>query len=92
MMTGNNRADAVYAVVSAQQNFTLLSDDEKKTVQANLRIVFGADLAYVVGNAQVNPGSLTDPAGAAVSTTGSPAAQTGFVTSATKITGLGTLS
>lgn len=92
MMTGNNRADAVYTVVSSQQNFGMLSQAEQATVKANLRIVFAADLAYIVASAQVNPGSLTDPAGASVATTGSPAAQSGFVTSSTPITGLGTLS
>ncbi|RYF12057.1 MAG: hypothetical protein EOO40_02075 [Deltaproteobacteria bacterium] len=92
MMNGNARADAVFETIKAQQNFKLLTDDEAIATQMALRRVFSADLTYITQNAQVNAGTFNDPGGATVATTGGPAAQTGIVTSAQAIKGLGTVS
>ncbi len=93
-MTSAGRRDAIYAAIaSANPNFSKLSQSEKDTLKASIGAVWGdGDLPYITANAQVNPGSLNNPAGQPVSTTGGPAAQTGFTTAPEAIAGLGTVS
>lgn len=92
MMTGDARAQAVYASIQNNAAFAKTTDAERQSILASLRSIFTADLGYITGYAQVNPGSLETPAGAAVITSGSPTTQSGSVTTPTLITGLGTLS
>lgn len=68
------------------------SEIEKASVLTQLKTIYGADTSYLTGNAVIQPGSLITPAGAAVSTTGSPAAQTGFTTTPVAISGAGVLT
>lgn len=92
-MSNNGRGDAIYDRIALTDNFSRLSDDEKNALRTQLRSIWGqGDLAYIKANAEVLPGTFQDPAGASVSTTGSATAQTGFVTSATAITGKGTVT
>lgn len=91
MTTSNNaRTQAVYNAVSAQPGFGQLTDAEKAQVKAQLGTIFGADLAYLLGNVTVLPSALQTPPGATVlvsTTSGS-----GSVTRATQVTGTGVLS
>jgi len=89
MMAGDDRGDAVYAVVSQTPGFAALSQAEKDSVRQQLRTLWGADLAYVEGNAQVMPNTLQNPAGQPVATTGGPAAQSGSTTAPSTLTGYG---
>jgi hypothetical protein len=86
--TSNNRRDAIYAVVSAQSNFAMLTPQEAQVVKANIGTIFGADLAYLVKSVDVLPGTFQDPAGATVSTP----MGAGTVTTPTAITGKGSIT
>lgn len=92
MMVGADRASAVYAAISGQAGFSDLTAAEKQSVQAQLRTVFTADLAYITARAQVNPATLQNPSGQPVSVTGSPSAQSGATTAPATLIGLGTVS
>jgi hypothetical protein len=92
MMTGDARAAAVYASIQNSPGFDKTTAAERKSITASLQAIFNADTSYIKQNAQVNPGSFQDPGGASVATAGGPTAQSGVVTAATPITGLGTLS
>lgn len=92
MMVGADRASAVYAAVSEQAGFNDLTAAEKQSVQAQLRTVFSADLAYITSRAQVNPATLQNPSGQPVATAGSPSSQTGATTAPSTLIGLGTVS
>lgn len=89
MMQGNNRADAIYAVVSARPGFADLTPQEKLSVQTQLRTLYSADTTYIQTNAEVQPGSLISPAGQPVATAGGPTNQTGATTAAQALQGLG---
>lgn len=91
-MSGNDRADQIFAYVSAQPRFSDISKEEQAACKAQLRAIWGTDLAYIVGHAQVNPSTLQNPAGQPVATAGGPTAQTGSTTSPSTLIGLGTLS
>lgn len=88
MMVGADRAQAVYAAISQQPGFADLSAAEKQSVLSQLRSVWSADLAYITSRAQVNPSSLQNPAGQAVSTPAGP----GATSAPANIVGLGTVS
>ena len=83
MLNGSDRTQAVYAAIAAQAGFDALNDAEKAKVKAQLQMVYGADLGYIVNNAVIQPGTLQNPAGQPVSTptgpgaTSAPAALTG---------------
>lgn len=85
MMVGNDRADALYAVVAARPEFAGLNKDEQASVRTQLRTLFGADTSYIQGAAEVAPGSLLTPAGATVATPTGP----GSVTTPTALQGRG---
>lgn len=93
-MTAAGRGQAIYnQVAKTSPGFAKLTSAEQAQTLASLTAIFGAgDLAYITANAQVNPGTLADPGGATVATSGSAVAQSGTVTSAVGITGLGTVS
>lgn len=86
--TTNNRRDAIYAAISAQANFTHLSQAEQAQVKASIGTIFGADLAYLVSAVTVLPTNLYDNAGATVTTAMGP----GSVSSTSSIGGTGTIS
>jgi len=92
MMTGNDRAAAVYAAIAAQSNFDGLNADEKSHVKAQLQAIFGADLSYILNTAQVLPSTLQNPAGQPVATAGGPTSQTGSTTAPSTLTGTGRLT
>lgn len=92
MMTGNDRAAAVYAAIAAQGNFDGLNADEKSRVKAQLQAIFGADLSYITGTAQVLPNTLQNPAGQPVATSGSAVAQSGSTTAPSTLIGTGRLT
>lgn len=89
MMQGNDRGDAVFAIVSVRPGFAALQQAEKDSVQAQLRTLFSADTVYIQGAAEVRPGTLNNPAGQSVATTGGPAAQSGATTASQVLQGLG---
>jgi len=91
MMNGNDRAAAIYTALTGQGRLDGLTDDEKALVKAQLQMIYGADLAYIVSSAQVLPATLQNPAGQPVATTGSPAAQSGATTAPSTLIGLGRL-
>ena len=85
--TADRRRDAIYAVVSSQSNFSMLNPAEAQMVKSNIGTIFGADLAYLVGNIDVLPGSFQDTPGATVTTsTGA-----GSVTTPAAVTGKGSI-
>jgi len=68
MMRADDRAQAVYNALASQPGFSALNEAERARVKAQLVTVWGADLGYIVGNAQVNPATLQNPAGQPVAT------------------------
>ena len=91
-MTASARAAAIVQAISQNPNYGKLSSAEKTSLLNQVQAVFGADLTYITTNATVLPTALVTPLGAAVSTAGSAVAQTGTVTSATNVTGTGTIT
>jgi len=88
-MTAQGRGQAIYNFMASQGAFSKLSPQEASTLLQGLIGLYGADLSYIVGNATIVPDSFNAPAGASVSTTGGPAAQTGTVTTAIGLSGTG---
>lgn len=73
-MTAAGRTQAIYAVVSSQPGFEKLNDDERAKVRQQMQLIYGADLGYIVNNADILPGTLQNPAGQVVSTPTGPGA------------------
>lgn len=89
-MDPQSRSQAVYAaVIAANPQSAKMTADERSQLQVALKTVFGADLSYILANAEIPGAQYQAPAGASVATTGGPAAQSGTVTSPTTITGTG---
>jgi len=97
-MTTNARAQAVYdSIASYNTDFNKLSDGEKTTLLNGLKAIWGADLTYIKGNADVLPTALSglpfqNPIGQAVATAGSATNQTGTTVAPSAITGKGSLT
>ena len=66
-----------------------MGPSEKYRMLQQLQALWGADTAYLTGNAEVAPGSLAAAQGVPVSVTGSPAAQSGFTTASGPLTPTG---
>lgn len=91
-LSGDTRATAIYNVVAAQPAFAHLNDAEKLAFLNQLKIIYGADTAYLVANTTVIPGTLAAPAGIPVATAGSPSAQTGSTVAPGALVGAGAIT
>lgn len=88
-MSSQGRGQAIYNYMASQAPFQKLNGAEKQALLNGLVGLYGADLAYITGNATIVPDTFNAPAGASVSTTGTAAAQSGKVTTATGLAGTG---
>lgn len=70
---------------------TDLNQAERDQMRAQLLTLFGADTGYLVSNAQILPGTMVTPAGAAVQVA-VPAGSGSVVSPSPTISGIGRLS
>lgn len=92
MLNGTDRAQAIYNALAAQGKFGGLTEDEKVSVKAQLVSIYGADINYIVGAAQIIPGTMQNPAGQPVVVAGSPTTQSGATTAPSTLIGIGRLT
>lgn len=81
------------AIVTALESVqTGMTTDQITQLNNAWQAVATAIVNEITGNAVVNPGTLANPSGQPVATTGSATAQTGTTTAPKTITGAGTIS
>lgn len=90
MMNGHARAQAVYnAVAQNNPNVAKMSAYEQQALLASLGTVFAADVAYLQGAVQVQPGTFATAAGQSVTVAGASGPETGTTTAPAPVTGIG---
>lgn len=87
MLNGTDRSAAIYAAFAQSGAYDGLNDQERAQVRSQLARTYNADTTYIVGAAQIVPGTLNSPAGQPVATsTGA-----GATTAPQPIAGIGKL-